>query len=32
MSPIAASSHPHPVQIAPLHTSRELTNAVPATR
>jgi SRSO17 transposase len=24
--------HPHPVQVAPLHTSRELTNAVPAKR
>jgi SRSO17 transposase len=24
--------HPHPVQIAPLHTSQELTNAVPAKR
>ncbi|MFN2638241.1 MAG: IS701 family transposase [Gemmatimonadaceae bacterium] len=25
-------SHPHPVQVAPLHTSRELTTAVPARR
>jgi SRSO17 transposase len=24
--------HPHPVQVAPLHTSQELTNAVPARR
>jgi len=24
--------HPHPVQVAPLHTSQELTNAVPAKR
>jgi hypothetical protein len=25
-------SHPHPVQVAPVHTSQELTNAVPARR